>query len=190
MSKLIPKSIKDQETEFAEFVKLYTKGFTRLEICNQLELSQDSNRYELLLDRFYDEIQEDTQSKSPLKRFSEYIAHQNQIIRDLEKLKQHYESESFTQDKAYVSACKAQSDIYDKQINIGQKLGLINKAADKLELINGMDPRDMREPEIQAAIEEHVQKIQELKDDSADKPAKILAFNAQTFKREDNSESE
>ena len=127
MSKLIPKPEKDQEIEFNEFVKCYTKGLTRIETCEKLGLDFKSQRYEILLDRFYSEIEQEQSSKSPLKIYAEYLANQRQVIKDLEKIKGYYEEDTdnkFKNGKTYVSACKAQSDIFDKIIATGQLIDL------------------------------------------------------------------
>lgn len=189
MSKLVKKSQKDQEYEYNSFVKLYTKGKTRVEICDELGLDFSSNRYELLLDKFYEDIQKDTSDKSPLKTFSEYIAKQNMVVQDLEKMKKHHENNEFKNGKGYVSACKAQSDIFDKVIQTGQKLGIIQKTADKLELINGMDPRDMKDPEIEQAIKEHMEKMSRLSKNNNNN-RNVVAFTPQNFKRVKTEEDE
>lgn len=190
-SVLLPaKDLIEQERELDLFSRLFSRGKTRIEICEYIGIDPGSPRFEILQDRFYERAETQIKSKSPYKLFSEYIEKQSVIIQDLEGMKRSYEvapgaksegkGRGYSQGQAYVAACKTQSDILDKIIKTGQDLGIIVKTPEKIELVNGRDPRDMSQDELTKELESHMAELSILTQKAGIKStntSKILAFS-------------
>lgn len=190
MADLLPKqSLEDQEREFDLFVKEFSRGKTRIEICDILGIDPGSPKFELLQDRFYSVYEDDQKSKSPYRIFSEYIAKKAILIQDLEGMKKSYVSKGpkgYKNGQAYVSAVRTQSEILDSIIKTGQELGIIIKTPEKIELVDGRDPRDMNPDELNNKLRDQMEKVSQLSEKVGIKSAnktKILAFSADGTKK-------
>lgn len=143
-----------------QFIKLVNKGFSREEIIEKLDLK--TNQFESLLGAFYTGLENEIESKSPLKLFAEIVSRKNKLFRDLENFKDAMEKgipkadgtpgAKWRNGQAYVMAVKAQDAILDSVVTTGQNLGLVQKAADRVHLIGDTDVRDMDADTIEAEI--------------------------------------
>lgn len=190
MAELLPKqSSEELEREFDYFVKLFSRGLTRIEICDKLAIDPGSPKFEILQDRFYNVYEDEAKSKSPFRIFSEYVAKKSILIQDLEGMKKSYESKGekgYKNGQAYVSAVKTQSDIIDSIIKTGQELGIIIKTPEKIELVDGRDPRDMNNDELKNTLRSQMEKLTALSEKAGVKSpnaTKILSFTADGSKK-------
>lgn len=171
----------DRKAVLIHFLDLLARGFTKEEIVQQLGL--ETNQFEALLARIYADTEDEHSSKTPLRIFAEYVIKKNAIIRDLEALKDELRGKNKPADakkkwynaQAFVMACRLQSDIINEQIKTGQDLGVIEKRPEGILLIDGRDPREMDEDELEETIARELIEAKGILDSGAD-GGKVLAF--------------
>jgi len=139
--KLKKKTVSQQRLQLAQFILLLNKGKTREEIIEAMGLN--TNQFESLFNKYYEEAESEQQSKTPLRIFSEVVGRKQQLIRDLEDLKDALKAMKWKNAQAYVAAVKTQSDMVDSLVKLGQDLGLIIKTPEQLLLVGGKDAREM-----------------------------------------------
>lgn len=143
-----------------KFVTLLNEGKTRNEIEEELDLAPE--QYDEIIDGYYSRVEEEHNKKSPLRTYVEIVTKKNQFIRDLERLKKHLEDKKFEKPQAYVAAIRAQSDMYDSLIKLGQDLNLIVRAAEQLLLVGNRDARDMDHGELMLELQKELQEVQQM----------------------------
>lgn len=155
--KLRKKSISQQRLQLAQFILLLNKGKTREEIIELMGLN--TNQFETLFNRYYEEAESDQQNKTPLRIYAEVVGRKQQLIRDLEDLKEALKSVNYKNAQAYVAAVKTQSDMIDSLVKLGQDLGLIIKTPEQLLLVGGKDAREMDSDELEITIMQEMEQI-------------------------------
>ena len=141
----------------AQFILLLNKGKTREEIIELMGLN--TNQFEALFNKYYEEAEADQQSKTPLRIFAEVVGRKQQLIRDLEDLKDALKGMKWKNAQAYVAAVKTQSDMIDSLVKLGQDLGLIIKTPEQLLLVGGKDAREMDADELEHTIMQEMEQI-------------------------------
>ncbi len=136
--------------ELARFIKLLNKGQTREEIIETMGLN--TNQFEALFGRYYNESEEEQQNKTPLRIFAEMVGRKQQLIRDLEDLKDFLKNKEYKNAQGFVAAVKTQSDMMNELVKLGQDLGLIIKTPEQLLLIGDRDVREMDHEELEQGI--------------------------------------
>jgi len=172
-----PKPVADSRLQLAEFVKLLVKHKTREEIIDELGLN--TNQFEAFYAKFFEEVESEENSKTPIKRYVEFVQVQTQLVRELEWLVQHLKSEK-KNGQAYVAAIRTQSEIYEKIIKTGQELRLIVKAPESVLLVDGRDAREVDADELELEVNRELQAIRGLIDSKKKKgnsgASNVLAF--------------
>lgn len=144
-----------------EFEDLINKCYRQREIQDRLNI--DSRNYNALLDAYYRAAETECRNKSTTRTFAEVAGRKAQLIRDLEEIKATIKSAGARGNhQAAIKAIKAQSDILDSVIKLGQELGLIEKIPDKLVFVGGRDPREMSADEITASCMRELQEITQM----------------------------
>lgn len=174
----------DRKAVLITFLDMLARGFTKEEIVQALGL--ETNQFEALLARIYSETEDEHSSKTPLRIFAEYVIKKNAILRDLEDLKDELrgknkpaeEKKKWYNGQAFVMACRLQSEIIDQQIRTGQDLGVIEKKPEGIVLINGRDPREMDEAELEESIARELAEAGHLLKDGGAIGGKVLAFKS------------
>lgn len=159
--KASPKPVANNQTQLAEFIKLLVKHKTRGEIIERLGLN--TNQFESLYGRFFEEAEAEESGKTPLRRYAEFVQVQTHLVRKLEWLTQHLKKTK-KNGQAYVAAIRTMSEIYEKIIKTGQDLRLIVKAPDAVLLVGGRDAREADADEIELEVERKLAKIRGLID--------------------------
>lgn len=165
------KRVKDQREKLAEFAALMAMGFDENQII--LEMGLHHIEFEALLERFYREQEVRVAAKTSMRTYLDYANRQNQLIRDLEGLKNQLRGkEDEADDKrkwatgagagAYVGAVRAQSEIFDKVISTGQSLEIIKVAAKRIEHVGGRSVKDMNPEELRIAIQNELTAMQRM----------------------------
>lgn len=157
--KLKKKSVSQHRLQLAQFILLLNKGKTREEIIELMGLN--TNQFETLFNRYYEEAEADQQNKTPLRIFAEVVGRKQQLIRDLEDLKDSCRIKDgvYKNAQAYVAAVKTQSDMIDSLVKLGQDLGLIIKTPEQLLLVGGRDAREMDSDELEMTIMQEMEQI-------------------------------
>lgn len=161
---------------------MLSRGFTKDEIVSTLEL--ETSQFEALLARIYSDTEDQHSAKTPLRIFAEYVIKKNTLIRDLESLKDELRGKNKPADakkkwynaQAFVMACRLQSEVIDQQIKIGQELGVIEKRPEGIFLIDGRDPREMQESELEETIVKELNQARDIYESDRMVGAKVLAF--------------
>jgi len=167
----------------AQIADLLGRGYSKDEIIEMVGLEAKS--FEPFLNRIFSALEGDHSTKSPLRLFAEYTLRKNTIVRDLEALKDELRGKNKPPDakkkwynaQAFVMACRLQSDILDQQIKTGQELGIIERKPDGLVLINGQDPREMSDIELEDSIRKELMETVAMLEGTP-KRGKVLAFGA------------
>jgi hypothetical protein len=172
------RSDEDDRKIFTKFVLYLTRGKNRAEITRALKISED--KFDLLFAQYYEESEQEQQAKTPLRIFTELVGRKNQLVRDLERLKEALMGERLKSPQAYVAAVRAQSDILDSLLKIGQNLGLIVKTPDQVLLVGGRDARELNSDDLEHSIQNEMNEIRQILDDSggSKKTAEIVTFPA------------
>ncbi len=155
--RLKKKPIAETRLQLAQFIVLLNRGKTREEIIAEMGLN--TNQFEALFNRYYEEAEADQQSKTPLRIFAEVVGRKQQLIRDLEDLKDALKAQRYKNGQAYVAAVKTQSDMIDSLVKLGQDLGLIVRTPEQLLLVGGKDARDMDADELEMTIMREMEQI-------------------------------
>lgn len=155
--KRVKKNVSDERALLAEFVILLNQGKTREEIFSELAIGGPT--FESLFSRYFDEAEQEIQSKTPLRVFSEYVGRQTELVRDLQGLKKTLKSLKYKNAQAYVMAVRTQSEILDKLIKTGQDLGLVVKTPDQVLLVGGKDARELDSDELELEVMREMENI-------------------------------
>lgn len=99
------------------------------------------------------------ENATALVHYAWYALHQRGCIFELQEFIDKQKSLSGRANgTALVSAIKAKSDIFDRMMNTGQKLGVIHKAAETLSVISDLD--DKTDEELVAMLENEIKSLQ------------------------------
>ncbi len=172
----------DRKAVLITFLDMLARGFTKDEIVQILGL--ETNQFEALLSRVYTDTEEEHSAKTPLRIFAEYVIKKNAILRDLEaqknelrgKDKPEKAKKKWYNAQAFVMACRLQSEIIDQQVRTGQELGVIEKRPEGIILIDGRDPREMDEAELEDTLVRELAEADNLIKDKNAPVGKVLAF--------------
>ena len=149
---------KDKNLQLAKFVQFMNSGFTRVEIIELMGLQPAE--FESLFGIFYDQIERDVTDKTTIRLYAEFCARKYQLIRDLEGLKVALSSNNWKNGQAYVQAAKAQSDMLDSMIKVGQDLLIVDKRPQEMFLLDGRDPREVDADDLEEAAFEEIRKAE------------------------------
>lgn len=175
---------KKKTETLARFAALMGLGMSREQIC--LEMGLHTNEYEATRERFYKELELEHTGKSTLRTFVDYTNRQSKLIRDLEDLKDRLRGKedkkaenwgSGAGANAFVGAVRVQADIYDRMVSTGQSLELVKKAPKRIEYIGGKAIGEMKTEELEAKIQEELERSQALVDPKESKESgKVIVF--------------
>lgn len=170
----------------ADFTDMLARGLSKDEIVDKLGLS--INQFETLFSKVHSEGEAEHDMKTPLRHFLDYVMRSGAIGRDLENIKDELcgkdktgKEKRWYNGQAFVMACNAQLNILDRQVKVGQELGVIHRTPEGYLLIDGQDPRDMDEGELEDAARREIDELEQYIDNGPAKKKKkatILAFKA------------
>jgi hypothetical protein len=133
----------------AQLYELRVQGLSEEEICNSLRI--DVAQLRKLEETLYSEQAFEVATEKPERTFAKYKIEQRRNIRDLDNLVSDLDRNS--QYNALIGAIRLRSDLLDRIIETGQKLGVINKPATEhkhshsgsvLSLVAQMSPSELR----------------------------------------------
>ena len=81
--------------------------------------------------------------------YAEYVLNQKKCINDLESMAEKFSSK---QQSAYVSSIKARADIFDRMIKVGQEFGILEKKAERKEIVAGVMVAKMEDDELRQTV--------------------------------------
>jgi hypothetical protein len=179
------KEIARERQLLADFAIGISRGQTRDEIISELGIT--SNTYDILHTKYFTQVDKEQEGKSSLRIFSEYVTSQDELIRTLWKFTDSSSKDSeYRNAQAFVAAVRAQSDIRDRIIKMGQELGVIVRTPEKILVIDGADARDMDTNELRHQAIAKIRKVEKMLEESKRKKvkAKVIQFRSKEEQQE------
>lgn len=175
-TKTLKKPAAVERAQLARFVPLLARGFTKDEIIEEMGLHPST--FEALFSQYFESLENESTTKSPVRLFVEFITRQNQLVKDLEGLKEALQGQRYKNGQAYVAAVRTQSEIFDKLIKTGQDLGIVVKTPEQVLIVGGRDARDLDPDELELEVKKKMEETRKLLNRRGDKPSggKVVAF--------------
>lgn len=159
-----------QRLLMAQIAVCISESKTVEETCEELEIRMQE--YELYKERLYANEEATHAGRTELQIYTDYVLKQTKLMRDLETLKKTFGTSR--QYNALVGAVKAQSEILDKIITRGQELGIISKTPESINVIAGLDVRNMTDIAIRNQIRDELDRAERLLAETTGKPPKAI----------------
>lgn len=115
---------------------------------------------EYLKEEIYTQETKQLEGTEPVAVFIQYCIQQEGCIKELDECINKFKKTN--QGSAVVGAIKEKSSIYERVIKMGQELGVLEKAADKLMVVAGVQLAGKTPQEIKALIEDQLDEIKAL----------------------------
>jgi hypothetical protein len=140
------------------------------EIMEELDLSLNELRYyrQLVFKVDAEELRETSTEESYLA----YCIKQRENLRELDKAIKNFQGSR--QYNALVGAIKAKSDILNDMVDKGQALGFLDKVPDRLQVLAGIQMKDMSSNEMRDKLEEYLLEIKGMAGELKGKPGEVL----------------
>jgi len=150
--------------------RLIGQNRTDDEIMEELGLSLNELRYyrKLMFKVGAEELRETSTEESYL----DYCIRQRENLRELDKAIKNFQGSR--QYNALVGAIKAKADILNDMVDKGQALGFLDKVPDRLQVLAGIQLKDMSSKQMRDQLEKYLLEIKGMAGELKGKPGVVL----------------